>query len=245
MVVCYMNACCLLQGIFLASVSQSAVPAKPARWGFKCVCVCACLSSEFSLSLSPSLSLSLSLPFHTRVRRCVYACVCVCIFVCHTVYAWIFAPVCLSWVTNEVMDLCDQRWQLKQQKYTSTDEWLKYRKKNSEIRMIERRWRQEVWIETQCKNIEKGMMSGKSKNGLQHSPGSHLDPTAGVSSQRRQQWTRPDGKHSCSKPVDWVLQWPVQLRTPSRHQPTPEEPDPYTRCLKSACAKGRGWRGCK
>ena len=29
------------------------------------------------------------------------------------------------WVTNKVLDLCDQRWQLKQQKYTST---LEYRK---------------------------------------------------------------------------------------------------------------------
>ena len=54
--------------------------------------------------------------------------------------------------------------------------------------------------EEQCKNIEKGMMS----RGLQHPQGSHQDPTAQVSSHRRQQWKHPDGKHSCSTPVDLV-----------------------------------------
>ena len=31
-------------------------------------------------------------------------------------------------ITNKVLDLCDQRWQLKRQKYTSTEAGLDYRK---------------------------------------------------------------------------------------------------------------------
>ena len=60
----------------------------------------------------------------------------------------------------------------------------------------------EEWAEEQCENIEKGVMSGNSKevnntlktlaNIQQHH----------VSSHRRQRWKHPDGKHSCSKPVD-------------------------------------------
>ena len=38
------------------------------------------------------------------------------------------------WVTNEVLDLCDQRRQLEQQKYTSTEAGLQYRKVNREVR---------------------------------------------------------------------------------------------------------------
>ena len=37
-------------------------------------------------------------------------------------------------VTNETLDLCDQRWQLKQQQYTSTEIGLEYRKVNREVR---------------------------------------------------------------------------------------------------------------
>ena len=66
----------------------------------------------------------------------------------------------------------------------------------------------------------------------QHPQVCHQDPTAWVSSHRRQQWKHPDGKHSCSKPVDWVLRWSVQLLTPFRHWPIPEWPDPHTRGWK-------------
>ena len=38
------------------------------------------------------------------------------------------------WVTNEVLDLCHQRQQPKQQKYTSTEAGLEYRKVNREVR---------------------------------------------------------------------------------------------------------------
>ena len=93
--------------------------------------------------------------------------------------------------------MCDLRWQLKQQKYKSTEAGLEYRKV---IRGVRKKMKaaKEKWTEEQCKNIEKGMMS----RGLQHPQGSHQDPTAQVSSHRRQQWKHPDGKHSWSKPVD-------------------------------------------
>ena len=61
------------------------------------------------------------------------------------------------WVTNEVLDLCDERRQLKQQKYTSTEAGPEYRKVSRDVRKTMRVAREE-WIEDQCKNIEKGMM---------------------------------------------------------------------------------------
>ena len=65
-------------------------------------------------------------------------------------------------VTNQVMDLCDQRRRLRQQKYTSTETGLEYRKVNREVRK-KMETATEKWIEEQCKNTEKGMMSGNSK----------------------------------------------------------------------------------
>ena len=38
------------------------------------------------------------------------------------------------WVTNDVLNLCNQRQQLKQQKYTNTEAGLEYRKVNREVR---------------------------------------------------------------------------------------------------------------
>ena len=66
------------------------------------------------------------------------------------------------WVTCEVLDLCDQRRQLKQQKYTSTEAGLVYRKVNRELRKKMKAAKEE-WIEMQRKNIRNGMMSGNSK----------------------------------------------------------------------------------
>ena len=65
------------------------------------------------------------------------------------------------WVTNEVLDLYDQRWQLKQQMYTSTEPALEYRKVNREVRKKMKTTKEER-TEEQCKNMEKGMMSGNS-----------------------------------------------------------------------------------
>ena len=68
------------------------------------------------------------------------------------------------WVTNEVLDLCHkrQRQQLKQQKYTSTEAELEYRKVNRDVRK-KIKAAKKVWVKEQCKNIEKVLMSGKSK----------------------------------------------------------------------------------
>ena len=66
------------------------------------------------------------------------------------------------WVTNKVLDLCDQRRQLKQWKYTSTETGLEYRKVNREVRKKMKTTKEER-TEEQCKNMEKGMMSGNSE----------------------------------------------------------------------------------
>ena len=54
--------------------------------------------------------------------------------------------------------MCNQRRQLKQQKYTSSEAGLEYRKVRNKMKAAK-----EEWIEKQCKNIEKGMMPGKRK----------------------------------------------------------------------------------
>ena len=66
------------------------------------------------------------------------------------------------WVTNVVLDLCDQRQQPKQQKCTSTKTGLEYRKANRNVRKKMKAAKKE-WIKEQCKNIEKGMMLGNTK----------------------------------------------------------------------------------
>ena len=38
------------------------------------------------------------------------------------------------WVTNEVLDLCDQRRQLKQQKYANTETGLEHKQVNREVK---------------------------------------------------------------------------------------------------------------
>ena len=52
------------------------------------------------------------------------------------------------------MDLCDQRRQLKQQKYTSTEAELEYRKVNKEVRKKIKAAKKELTDE-QCKKIER------------------------------------------------------------------------------------------
>ena len=71
------------------------------------------------------------------------------------------------------------------QKDTSTEAGLEYRKENIEV------GRRKQWIEEQCKSIENEMTLGTIP--------SRLSPRANSISQQRK---NPDGKHSCSKPVD-------------------------------------------
>ena len=59
----------------------------------------------------------------------------------------------------------------------------------------------EEWTEEQRKNIEKGMMSGNSKeayNTLKALTKTQQHKSAVI---KRQQWKHPNGKHRCSKPV--------------------------------------------
>ena len=57
-------------------------------------------------------------------------------------------------VRNRVLVMCDLRWQLKQQKYKSTEAGLEYRKV---IRGVRKKMKaaKEKWTEEQCKNVEK------------------------------------------------------------------------------------------
>ena len=63
---------------------------------------------------------------------------------------------------NEVLDLCNQRQQLKQQKYMSAEAGLEYRKVNTEVRK-KMEAAKEKRREKKCMNIEKGMMSGNNE----------------------------------------------------------------------------------
>ena len=69
------------------------------------------------------------------------------------------------WVTIEVLDLCDQRQQLKQQKYASTEAGLEHRKVNREVGR-KMKAAKEVWIEEPWKSIERGLMLGTKRLSL-------------------------------------------------------------------------------
>ena len=67
--------------------------------------------------------------------------------------------------------MCDQKRQLKQQKYTSTVAGLEYRKVNRAVRKNLKAAMEEC-IEEQCQYVEKGVMSGndnEANNTLTHS----------------------------------------------------------------------------
>ena len=68
----------------------------------------------------------------------------------------------LSWVRNKVLNQCDQRRQLRQQKYPSTKAGLEYRNVNREVRKKMKAAKEE-WTEEQRNNTEKEMMAGNSK----------------------------------------------------------------------------------
>ena len=66
------------------------------------------------------------------------------------------------WVSNEVLDLCDKRRELKRKRRTSNDTMALYRRVHREVRQ-KMRAAKETWIEEQCKAMDKGMQSGNSK----------------------------------------------------------------------------------
>ena len=66
------------------------------------------------------------------------------------------------WVTNEVLDLCDRRRELKGKKHTSEEARADYQRAHRDVR-AKMRAAKEEWIERQCKDIERGMEAGNSK----------------------------------------------------------------------------------
>ena len=67
-----------------------------------------------------------------------------------------------AWMTDEILDLCDKRRELKQRKYKSQKDAEEYSKANKEVRKgIEKA--KEDWITEQCSKVEEGMKRGNSK----------------------------------------------------------------------------------
>ncbi|GFR86316.1 endonuclease-reverse transcriptase [Elysia marginata] len=66
------------------------------------------------------------------------------------------------WVTNEVLDLCDKRRELRKRKFGSNVAMENYQLANKAVRKKMKKAK-EKWIEDQCVSIEQGMSSGKLK----------------------------------------------------------------------------------
>ena len=81
-------------------------------------------------------------------------------------------------------------------KYTSTEAGLEYRKVNREARRRMQAAKEE-WTEEQCNNIKKGMMSENNKEAY-NTIRLSTRPNNVVSSHRRQQWKHPGGERGCS-----------------------------------------------
>ncbi|XP_076436542.1 uncharacterized protein LOC143276040 [Babylonia areolata] len=66
------------------------------------------------------------------------------------------------WVTNEVLDLCGKRRELRKKKHSSNEARTKHQQVNREVR-TKMKAAKENWIEEQCEEVEKGMEAGNSK----------------------------------------------------------------------------------
>ena len=66
------------------------------------------------------------------------------------------------WVTQEVLDLCDKRRQLRAEKHTSDEARAHYQQAHREVRKKMKKVK-EKWIEEQCNTIDKDMEKGNSK----------------------------------------------------------------------------------
>ena len=81
------------------------------------------------------------------------------------------------WVTNELLDLCDQRRQLKQQKYTNTEAALESGKK--ELRSLEEDEGSKGRVDQGAvQEYREGNNVRKQQTGLRHPQGSHQNQTA-------------------------------------------------------------------
>ena len=66
------------------------------------------------------------------------------------------------WVTDDILNLCDERRKLRQEKYSSQEAAAQYRLMNRTVRSKMRNAK-EKWIEQQCGEIQQGMAAGNSK----------------------------------------------------------------------------------
>ena len=66
------------------------------------------------------------------------------------------------WVTNDILDLCDERREKKKEKYNSQEGAEEYRRANKLVRK-KLKEAKENWIDEQCKNIEQSTKQGNTK----------------------------------------------------------------------------------
>ena len=81
------------------------------------------------------------------------------------------------WVAVEVLGLYDQRRQLKQEKYTSTEAGLEYRKVNREVGKKMKAVKEE-WVEKQARKQREGKDVRIQQRGLLNPLSYRQDPTA-------------------------------------------------------------------
>ena len=65
-------------------------------------------------------------------------------------------------MTNEVLDSCNKRWELREKKHSSGEARVQYQNVHRQVRK-KNGIAKEEWIDEQCSTIEKGMETGDSK----------------------------------------------------------------------------------
>ena len=66
------------------------------------------------------------------------------------------------WITNDILDLCDERRTLKRNKHSSPEGAAQYRAINTRVR-AKMKEAKEKWLDDQCRDIERGFQRGDSK----------------------------------------------------------------------------------
>jgi len=70
------------------------------------------------------------------------------------------------WITDDILELCDKRREMKKNKHANTDAADLYRQANNQVKKAMNKAK-ENWIEMQCTNIEEGIGKGNSKTAFQ------------------------------------------------------------------------------
>ena len=71
------------------------------------------------------------------------------------------------WVTNDILDLCDKRRDLKKNKHISPEGAAQYRIVNTNVR-LKMKEAKETWLDQQCKDIERGETAKKPMTRSRH-----------------------------------------------------------------------------